>query len=141
MPHLGFTDIEKAEIRRHLGYPNTSTQFVLAKGMINGSLASSWLLDAALNNMRPEAIFQIKAVLTILAGIETKITESLDRLAAIRLGELQLRTGRPGESEPDLLWKEYDRHAARLADLVGVAVYPYSTRGGGAARAVTRNIG
>ena len=59
----------------------------------------------------------------MLDGIECRLVDALDRLAATRLDGLELR---PDETER--LEGEYARWAARLANQLGVPLYPYAPR-------------
>jgi DUF1009 family protein len=70
-----------------------------------------------------DAVDRVRRVLKIMDDLELKLIDSQDRLAAIQLDSLKLR-----ENEPDQLEKEYARWGFRLADILGVPVYPYSTR-------------
>lgn len=76
-----------------------------------------------MNNILPEAEDRVRRFLGVLDGVECRMVEAQDRLAATQLGDLRLRDG-----EPDLLEREYSRWAKRLADVLGVPLYPYSTR-------------
>ena len=83
---------------------------------------------------------RVRQILNILDGIETKMVDAQDRLAAIALGGLKLR-----ENEPDRLELEYHRWTDRLADILGVPKYAFSTKnrnaGNGAANIPVRNGG
>jgi len=84
-----------------------------------------------------EACVRVRQILGVLDGIETKLVEAQERLAAAALDGLKLR-----ENEPDMLELEYRRWADRLADIFGVPKYAYSSRfragSGGAANVPVR---
>ena len=61
-------------------------------------------------------------------SIEAALMKAVCNLAVERIGDITMRPGRPGESQPDLLEREYCRWAGRLADILGVPLYAYSTR-------------
>lgn len=65
----------------------------------------------------------VRKLLVVMDGIETKLIDAQDRLAATKLEDLTLR-----EDEPEKLEAEYRRWGYRLAELVGAPVYVYSAR-------------
>ena len=70
-----------------------------------------------------EAEDRVRRLLNILDRIECRIEQSADVLEASQMGDLHTR-----ENAPELLEKEYVRWASRLADVLGVPLYPYSQR-------------
>lgn len=131
MPIAVLSEQEKARIRYHLGYLNITPAAAIQLGFPAAS-QTQFLVESAMNKIPDTAIGQIRQKVAILDGVEAKLVESQDRLAASSLGELTIREG-----EPDLLDKEYYRWACRLADDLGVPLNIYSERfrngGGGAA--------
>jgi hypothetical protein len=82
-----------------------------------------FLVEASLNNLPQEAVDLVRERIAVLDGIEAKLIEAQTRLAANRLGEIELREDEPGQLE-----REYRRWAQRLADLLGVPLNIYSER-------------
>ena len=130
---------EKERTRYALGYPETAPAASLQMG-IPRPIQTAFLLEAAMDYLIEPACNRVRQILNILDGIETKMVDAQDRLAAVALGGLKLR-----ENEPDMLELEYHRWAGRLADIFGVPLYPFSTKnrsaGNGAANIPVRNGG
>lgn len=125
---ITLSERDRMLVRTYLGYPTTTAQFVLQHGLgRNAGIASNWLVDAAFQNITPEGVEEVQKILRTLDRIDEILGgDALDRLAASKLGDLVLRTGRAGESEPDLLWKERTRWILRIADLLNVSPHPTS---------------
>ncbi len=119
---MPLNDAEKERIRYHLGYLEVSGAASIQLG-IPRPLQTVFLVEQAMNLVIENAIPRVRNILGVMDRIETKLCESLDRLAAKQLDSLTLR-----ENEPDLLEREYVRWGMRLADLFGVPLYPYSQR-------------
>jgi hypothetical protein len=113
---------EKERARYHLGYlavqPAASIQFGIPR-----PIQTMFLVETALENIIEEAVDRVRKILKIMDDTEMRLVESQDRLAASALDALKLR-----ENEPDLLEREYVRWGWRLADVLGVPIYPYSNR-------------
>lgn len=124
---MPLTDADKERVRYHTGYLAVSPAASLSYG-IPRPLQTVFLLETAMANLIEAAVARVQHIIQILDDIETKLVEAQDRLAAAKLGELELRTGEAGQSEPDLLEREYVRWAMRLADILGVPLYPYAKR-------------
>ena len=118
---MSLTIGEKERIRYFLGYPNTTAAASLQLGMVR-SQDMSFLVDLAMENLRPEAEATVRSLIQTLDDIECVMRgDAIDRLAASRIGNLQLNA-----AEPEALEAELRRWAFRLADTLGSAVYPYS---------------
>jgi hypothetical protein len=119
---MPLNEAEKERVRYHLGYlevqPAASIQFGIPR-----PLQTVFLMESAMNNIIENAVDRVRRILRIMDNCEIKLEESQERLAAIQLGDLKLR-----ENEPDQLDREYARWGYRLADILGVPVYAYSTR-------------
>lgn len=124
---MPLSDGEKQRIRYHLGYPSLGTAASIQLG-VPALSQTNFLVESALGRLLEEALPQVRAIVSTMDGIENKLIEAQDRLAATKLADLSLR-----ENEPDMLETEYRRWGYRLADIVGSPVYPYSRRyqGGG----------
>ena len=119
---MPLTDAEKERTRYHLGYlevaPAASSQFGIPR-----PLQTVLLVESAMNNLIEAAIPRVRKILNVMDGVEYKLCEAQDRLAAKQVDSLQLR-----DNEPDQLEKEYVRWGWRLADVLGVPIYAYSNR-------------
>ena len=117
-----FTADEKARIRYHLGYLNVQEPTALSFG-IPRPLQTVFLIESAMNNVIDAARDKVRQIIGIMDGVECRLVDAQERLAASKLDTLTMRV-----DEPDALEKEYMRWGLRLADLLGVPPYPYSTR-------------
>ncbi len=119
---MGLTREEKERVRYHLGYlqvqPAASIQFGIPR-----PIQTLFLVETALGNLLPEAEPRVRKTIQIMDDIECKLVDSVDVLEASQLGDLHTR-----ENAPGLIDKEYYRWASRLADILGVPLYPYSER-------------
>lgn len=119
---------EKERARYHLGYLGVQGAASIQLG-IPRPLQTIFLVEQAMNNLIASSVPRVRRILRVLDDVEDQLIESQVRLSAKRLDGIELR-----ENEPDMLEKEYVRWGWRLADLLGVPVYPYSERykrGGG----------
>jgi len=76
----------------------------------------------------PFAVDRCRRILFTLDDIERKLQSATCTLAVEKLGDMTLRGADAGKTFPDLLEREYVRWAKRLADLLGIPLYPYSAR-------------
>jgi hypothetical protein len=74
------------------------------------------------------AVRRCREILDTLDDIEQKLKAAICQLPAEQVGNIKLRSARAGETVTDLIEREYARWAKRLADLLGVPLYPYSAR-------------
>ena len=122
------TDAEQQRVAYHLGYPAVSTAASVAFGM-PALTQTNFLVYNVFKHLLPSALDQVRQLSKVMDDIETKLIEAQDRMAATQLEDLHLR-----ENEADSLENEYRRWGARLSDILGAPIYPYSKRymGGGA---------
>lgn len=120
---------EKQRCRYHLGYPALTTAASIAFG-VPTLTQTNFLVESALNRLLEASLETVRRLIVIMDGIEDRLVEAQERLAAIQLEELHLR-----EDEPEKLEAEYRRWGNRLADVVGAPINPFSLRyrSGGAA--------
>jgi hypothetical protein len=119
---MSLSPSERERVKYHLGYLGTSTAASIQYGL-SRPIQTLFLVESAMTNVMEESVDRIRRILHVMDGIEEKLVEAQDRLAAMRLGDLELR-----ETEPDQLEHEYARWGNRLADLLGVPPYYYSPR-------------
>lgn len=119
---MPFTLAERAKIRTHLGYGNVSLTGSLQFGLPR-PIQTIFLVETAMTQIIAEAEERVRSILNVMDGVECRLIEAQDRLAAEALGNLKTRL-----DEPERLEKEYVRWGFRLADELMVPIYPYSTR-------------
>jgi hypothetical protein len=123
------TEDEKARTRRHLGYPESTSPIIYAMGMVQPT-QPAFLLEMAMNHLTEESKERVQTLLGVLDGFEAKIIKAACLLSAQQVGEITLRTN-ANQNTTDLLRKEYKYWCQRLADCLGVTMYPYATHAGG----------
>lgn len=119
---MPLSDAEKERVRYHLGYLEVGTAASIQFG-IPRPLQTIFLVETAMTQLLENATDRVRRILNIMDGVENKMVDAQDRLAAIQLDELHLR-----DNEPDQLEREYVRWGHRLADILGVPIYAYSTK-------------
>ena len=124
---MPLTPTEKMRARYHLGFPQVDVAGSYNRG-IPIPLQTAFLVETSLSNVMEEAIPLVQQFIQNLDMIEQTLMKSVCNLAVERIGDITMRSGRPGESQPDLLEREYRRWAERLADILGCPLYAYSTR-------------
>lgn len=129
------TEDEKEKCRYHLGYMETSFGSDQAAASLQFGVPrpvqTAFLLEEAIQNLltNPFAVDRVRRVLNTLENLERQIEASSCTLPVEQLGEITLHPGRAqGKFTPDLLEREYVRWAYRLADILGVPIYPFSRR-------------
>ncbi len=102
---MALTDTQKAEVRLYLGYSDAS----------RGGPGD---LERALVSLSTPAETQVAALLTSLAGIDTRLAASWDRQKVLKAEDVVLA----GEGELRALRGEGSRLVRRLATILGVPV-------------------
>ena len=119
---MALTESDKARAAYHLGYPQVAAAVSISFGVAR-PIQTLFLLETALNYLLPASEDKVRSILTVMDGVECRLIEAQDRLAAKKIDQLDLRDDEPGQLEV-----EYQRWGYRLADLLGVPVYAYSTK-------------
>jgi hypothetical protein len=119
---MPLTVAEKERVRYHLGYPAVQPAASINFG-IPRPMQTAFLVESAMGYLLEEACDRVRCLVKTLDETECRIRQSQGHLAAARIGNLETR-----ENEPVLLEQEYVRWAKRLADELGVPLYPYSAR-------------
>jgi hypothetical protein len=128
------TEEEKERVRFALGYPGTTFGGEqAAAGIAFGisiPLQTAFLLEEAIQVLltNPYAVDRARRILKTLDDIEQRLAAAGCVLVAEKVGEITLRGAKAGETYPDLLEREYRRWAQRLADHLGVPLYPFSEK-------------
>lgn len=113
---------ERSRVRYHLGYMEVQPAAAIVYG-IPRPVQTLFLVEEAMTMLMETGVNRIRRVLGIMDGIEVKLVEAQDRLAADALGDLKIRA-----QETEMLEKEYQRWGWRLADILGVPIYSFSTK-------------
>jgi hypothetical protein len=90
-----------------------------------------FLVDSAVDHLEDSAADRVRNLLAILDGMEQKILKAICTLTVESVGDIRMRGAQQGMTGTDLLEREYRRWAQRLADCLGVPMYPYANRFGG----------
>lgn len=127
---------DRSRVKYHLGYLAVQAAASIQFG-IPRPIQTMFLVEDSMNNLIDDG-FNVQNVLRILGVLDTvecHLVETLDYLAANRLGNLEVR---PDQAQA--LELEYDRWSQRLADILGVPRYPYSARNQASAGVAAGNI-
>ena len=119
---MALTAEEQSRVYYHLGYLNIQPAASLSFG-IPRPLQAVFLVQTAVQNVIAAAEDKVRQIIGIMDGVECRLVDAQERLAASRIDTITMRV-----DEPDALEREYLRWGLRLADLLGVPPYPYSTR-------------
>ena len=128
------TEGEKERIRYHLGYMETSFGSNQAAASLSFGIPrpaqTMFLVESAIQELLTNlfAVERVRGILQTMDNLEAQIAAAACMLAAEKLGDMTLRGAKCGETFTDLLEREYVRWGYRLADVLGVPVYPYSRR-------------
>lgn len=119
---MALTPEEKVRVRYHLGYLNVQPAASLSFG-IPKPQQTMFLVEQSMDLLIAGAEDIVRRLIGILDSIECKLLEAAEYLVAESIGDLKLR-----EKAPQALEQEYGRWAKRLADTLGVPLYPFSAR-------------
>ncbi len=119
---MALTDEEKQRVRYFLGYPSVQPAVGISFG-VPKLIQTQFLLELAMEKILPIAENKIRQIIGVMDGIECRLIDAQDRLAAKSLDNLTMRA-----DETDALEAEYYRWGGRLADTLGVPFYAYSNR-------------
>jgi len=119
---MALTDEERQRVRYHLGYPSVQPAASISFGLPRPQ-QTLFLVESAMNLLMPVAENEVRRIIGVMDGVECRLIDAQDRLAAKQIDQLTLRENEPGQLE-----LEYQRWGFRLADTLGVPVYGYSTK-------------
>lgn len=119
---MALSDAERERVRYHLGYLSVAPAAALQLGL-PAPVQTLFVVENAMNNLLVVGEDRVRRMLGTLDGIECRLIDAQDRLAATSLDDLHLNP-----NEPDALEREYDRWANRLANQLGCPLYPYAKR-------------
>lgn len=109
---MALTDAQKVKVRRYLGYPDVNR-------------LSFHSLEGAMVAISSDGETEVADLLTRLAAIDTKLNDAQDRQQIIRVEDVHFA----GPGELRSLYREGNRYADTLAQLLDVSVrrYPFSS--------------
>lgn len=139
---IELTDLDRARIRTHLGYPSVAPATSIHMGF-PAATQTLFRLESAMSNILQGTVDLVLAKLSALDALDAQISESYNRLKAQQIGELKLRNSNEEKSETDLLREEYKRRAEELADIFGCDLNPHSKRfgpGGGSGSSINTPV-
>lgn len=117
------SEADQARVRRHLGYPELNRTYVRVAGLAVPQV-DAYMIESVFDQLTAAAIPQIQALLANIELIKDKLLKATSRLAVSSLEGVNMRTGRAGESEPDLLRKEISYWCKELAATLAVSMGP-----------------
>lgn len=123
------TEEEKSKCRYYLGYLQTETAPSIQLG-IPKPLQTVFLLEQALNLIQSNfAAKRVRIILCRLDAIETALCGAIANLGVSSVDKIDLHPLKSrGILTTDSLERENSRWANRLADTLGVPLYPFSDR-------------
>lgn len=122
------TDVEKVNIRYHLGYPGAG-RVASASGGIPVLRSPDFMVDLRLTQITDDGTLALlRMLLARCAEAEQKISCVSDELSAEQVGTIKLRGSQRGQRITDLHEAEHTRWAQRMADLLCVPLYPFAPR-------------
>ena len=116
------SDADKERARYHLGYLQVTAASSFGFGM-PALVETQFMFESAIQRVHANAEFRVRSILDKLDEIECRLFRSSEELFAKRAGDLE-----PNLSQPDDVERELVRWACQLAQMLGVAPYPYSER-------------
>jgi hypothetical protein len=119
---VSFDQAEKERIRYHLGYLQTQPAASISYG-IPRPIQTIFLVESAMDLVISAAEDRVRKLLTTLDEIECRMIDAQNYLGVNQLADIEIR-----KEHIDQLEGEYCRWAARLADTLGVPLYPGAER-------------
>lgn len=119
---MALLDADKERARYHLGYMQVVSASSFAFGLPQ-VVETQFMFENALGRLQVNAERRFVSILDKLDEIECRLFRSSEELFAKRAGDLE-----PNLSQPDDVERELVRWACQLAQMLGVAPYPFSER-------------
>jgi hypothetical protein len=122
LDRMALTEHEKAMVRHHLGYPEVSAISTFQLG-VPMAIEPSFMIEGAMNRLRPEAEDITRMKLATLTRIEAQMVDDLELLAVAKVEEIELR-----RDEQQALRQSYDYWVDSLANDFRVLRNPFDYR-------------
>jgi hypothetical protein len=119
---MALTNEEKEKVRYHLGYPATNSVPSIQMG-IPKVMQALFLVDQSFGLLTTTGEERVRELIQVLDNIECRLINAQSALGVQQTGGIQVNL-----NQPNALEAEYRRWAFRLADFLGVPVYPLSER-------------
>lgn len=116
------SDADKERARYHLGYMQVTSASSFAFGLPQ-TVETAFMFESALQRLQTNAEHRFTSILDKLDEIECRLFRSSEELFAKRAGDLEPNLEQPNDVERELV-----RWACQLAQMLGVAPYPFSQR-------------
>lgn len=116
------SDANKERARYHLGYMQVTTASSFGFG-IPQATETQFMFESALQRLQANAEPRFISILDKLDEIECRLFRSSEELFAKRAGDLEPNLEQPNDVERELV-----RWACQLAQMLGIAPYPFSER-------------
>jgi hypothetical protein len=125
---------EKAQIRYHLGYPNTTRIATFAIGVPTG-IESSFILESAMDNIQPEAEILVRKCVAILEKLEAQEVEDQEIMALLKVDEIEFNT----KDMNAMIWQATKRWSQQLGNIFGVTPNRFDQRDQGSINVPVRH--
>lgn len=119
---MAFTPDERNRIRVALGYMSVGMAASMQLG-IPRPAQTLFLLEDAMTLILPQAEDRCRRIVETMENIECQLAAATANFAVSEVDGIKLR-----ENQDELLERNYVRWGKRLADVLGVPIYPYSER-------------
>lgn len=119
------TDDEKGRIRHHLGYGETNAVTTFSVGGVAQPFEATWIIEAQMNKVRPEAEPRVRKFLDQLDAYEDNMDSAMTNVEAVKVGSIEINLNVLRDME-----MFYLRVRGSLATLLQVQANPYDRRYG-----------
>jgi hypothetical protein len=116
------TEDDKSRIRMHMGYPDVRAAASFRVGF-PATIETAFLIETAMNEIRLEALPQLRRILDVLDTFDMQDVDDLDAHIASRVGEIEIN-----HDEHRLIDQRYDKWLGRLENLICVSRNPFDKR-------------
>lgn len=116
------TPTEKVKVRYHLGYPNVTAVGSYQLG-VPIPIQTMFLVESSMDRIIDEALPVVRDLIATLDEIECRMRKGFSHRAAKRIGDIEIN-----EKEIHDLEAEHTRFASRLAEMLGVPLYAFSSK-------------
>lgn len=124
---VSLSEVDRAKVRHHLGYPNVEPVSSISLGFPSAS-QPQFLVEIAMDRIIPEGVGLIQKYLAILDALESQMVESFARDKVQQIDGVKLRNSNEEPTEHQLLEVKYRYWAGVLASDLGSPINPFSTR-------------
>lgn len=119
---MALSDADKERARYHLGYMEVTVASTAHFGVPQAT-ETQYMFESAIQRVMAIAEPRVRDLLNKLDEIEKTLFCASKDLFAKRAGDVETNLDQPEDVE-----NEYVRWACRLADMLGIFPYPYSSR-------------